>query len=147
MRSIMRRLTKTQKAKNRATYKQIRKVWETTDKSVSYKEFKRIVLGYVRAGKYDTAKEAAKKYAHSYQYTDAETIGKENILKGLKEDFRPVYDELRHKVGVMQKGEHLSDQIEWDKDKQSYVLTAANGDRYMIDISNSPKSAVLIKLN
>ena len=142
----MRKLTKAQKAKNRSMYKYIRKVWEKTDRSVSYKDFKRIVIDWTKAGKYQNVREGAKLYAHSTQYVDADQRGKENILKGLKEEFRQTYDELRRKVGFMKKGEHLLDQLEWDEQKQGYTFVGSDGNTYLIDMSNSPKQADLIRL-
>lgn len=142
----MKRLTKAQKAKNRAMYKYIRKIWEKTDKSVSYKDFKRIVIDWTKAGKYDNIREGAKLYAHSTQYVDATQRGKENILSGLKSEFRGTYDDLRHKIGFMKKGEHLIDRLQWDDTKQGYTFEGADGKTYLIDISNSPKQADLIQL-
>ena len=142
---MRKKLTKAQKAHNRAEYNRIRRIWEKTDKSVDYKTFKKIVQGIAKSRK-ETIKEAGERYAHSRRFKTAEDVGKENILDSLKEDHRAVYDELRRKVGFMSKGEHLTDNIEWDSTKQAYIVNARNGYRYMIDISNSPKEAVLIKL-
>lgn len=142
---MRRRLTKKQKAHNRAEYNRIRRVWEKTDKSIDYKTFKKITMGIAQStGK--SVKEAAEGFAHSRMYKTADDVGKENILKSLKEDHRAVYDELRRDVGFMDKGEHLADRLTWDKDKQAYVVRGRNGKEYMIDISNSPKSAVLLEL-
>ena len=142
---MRKRLTKAQKAHNRAEYNRIRRIWERTDKSLDYKTFKKIVMG-ISNSTGESVKEAAARFAHSRMYKSAEDIGKENILGSLKEDHRAVYDELRRKVGFMGKGEHLSDNIEWDDTKQAYIVNAKNGKRYMIDISNSPKEAVLLEL-
>ena len=142
---MRRRLTKKQKAHNRAEYNRIRRVWEKTDKSIDYKTFKKITMGIAQStGK--SVKEAAEGFAHSRMYKSADDVGKENILKSLKEDHRAVYDELRRDVGFMGKGEHLADRLTWDKDKQAYIVKGRNGKEYMIDISNSPKSAVLLEL-
>ena len=142
---MRRRLTKKQKAHNRAEYNRIRRVWEKTDKSIDYKTFKKITMGISQStGK--SVKEAAEGFAHSRMYKSADDVGKENILKSLKEDHRAVYDELRRDIGFMDKGEHLADRLTWDKDKQAYVVRGRNGKEYMIDISNSPKSAVLLEL-
>jgi hypothetical protein len=46
----------------------------------------------------------------------------------------------------MKKGEHLIDQLEWDQQKQGYTFEGADGNTYLIDISNSPKQADLIRL-
>ena len=142
---MRRRLTKKQKAHNRAEYNRIRRVWEKTDKSIDYKTFKKIIMGIAQStGK--SVKEAAEGFAHSRMYKTVDDVGKENVLKGLKDDHRAVYDELRRKVGPMAKGEHLTDRLEWDKDKQGYILHGSNGKNYLIDISNSPKSAALLEL-
>lgn len=139
----MKRLTKTQKKKNKALYKAIRKQWEKTDKSISYKDFKRIVLDWTKGGKYSTAREGAKLYAHSRQFVDAETVGKENLLVGLKKEFPDVYKELRSKMGRFNKDEKMINKLEWDYDKQMY--TFKNGDdQYWVDITNSPKGAFII---
>lgn len=142
----MRRLTKAQKAKNKAMYKYIRKIWSKTDRSVSYKEFKKIVIDWTRSGKYKNVREGARKYAHSTQYVDADRRGKENILAGLKEDFRETYDKLRRRIGPMKKGDHLIDQLTWDDQKQGYTFKGSDGNTYLIDLSNSPKQAELIQL-
>lgn len=125
----MKRLTKKQKAKNRANYNRIRKAYETTDKSVSYVQFKRIVKGRAK-GTGESIAEAAKKTAHSYAFTTPEQIGKENILKGLKEEFRATYDELRRKMGKFKKGEHMEDKISWDKNKQMWKISSSTGQEY-----------------
>lgn len=140
---MKKRLTKKQKAKNRANYNRIRKAYETTDKSVTYVQFKRIVQGRAK-GTGESIGEAAKKTAHSLAFTSAEQIGKENILKGLKEEFRDVYDEARRKMGKFKKGEKMIDRISWDSDKKMWKISSSTGQEYYIDISNSPKQAMII---
>ncbi len=142
---MARRLTKAQKAKNRAEYNRIRRAYNKTDKSITYVEFKRIVKSRAEA-KNESIKEAAEKTAHSYLFTNADTVGKENILSSLKEKFRGTYDELRRKAGRFSKGQKLIDKLEWDDDRQAYILESSTGDTYLIDISNSPEQATLIEL-
>lgn len=108
---MAKRLTKAQKARNRAEYNRIRKAYNRTDKSITYVEFKRIVKSRA-AAKNESIKEAADKTAHSYLFTDADTVGKENILSSLKTKFRKTYDELRRKAGRFSKGERLIDRLE-----------------------------------
>ena len=139
----MKKLTKKQKAKNRANYKRIRKAYETTDKSVDYKTFKKIVMGRSK-GLGESIGEAARKTAHSYAFTTAEQIGKENILSGLKSEFRDTYDELRRKMGKFSKGEHMIDRLSWDNNKKMWKVTSSTGQEYWVDISNSPKQAYII---
>ena len=131
-------------AKQRAENRAIRKAWESTDRSVDYRTFKKIVKGYVKGGKYDTVKEAAKKYAHSTRFVDPITRGKENILSGLKDEFRDVYDELRRKMGKFKKGERMMDRLEWDDNKQMWKFESSTGQVYHVDISNSPRQAFII---
>lgn len=141
-----RRLTKRQKAANRANYNRIRREYNKIENpDVDYKTFKKMVLGRAE-GTGESIKEAAKNVAHSRAFTSAEDVAKENILKGLKREFRDVYDELRWKAGRYEKGETLADKIEWSDKLQSYVMESSTGERYMIDISNSPKQAQLIRL-
>lgn len=140
----MKKLTKKQLTKQRAENRAIRKAWNKTDKSVDYKTFKKIVKGYVKGGKYDTVKEAANKYAHSTRFVDPETRGKENVLAGLKEEFRDTYDELRRKMGRFNKGEHMTDRLSWDSDKQMWKVSSSTGQTYYLDISNSPKEAFIL---
>ena len=139
----MRRLTKAQKAKNRALYRAIRRAWEKTDKSVSYKTFKKISIGLAK-GKGTSAKEEAKLYAHSRRFVSAEEVGKENLLAGLKKEFPSIYKELRSKMGRFEKGETMMSRLEWDETKQMYKFTNDKGDAFWVDIDNSPKQAYII---
>lgn len=139
----MKKLTKAQKKKNKALYKAIRREWKRTDKSISYKDFKRIVIDWTKGGKYNSIREGAKIYAHSRQFVDAETVGKENLLAGLKKEFPDVYKELRSKMGRFDKDQRMIDKLEWDANKQMY--TFRNGkNQYWVDITNSPKGAFII---
>ena len=140
----MKKLTKKQLAKQRAENRAIRKAWESTDRSVDYRTFKKIVKGYVKGGKYDTVKEAAKKYAHSTRFVDPIQRGKENILAGLKDEFRDVYDEMKGKMGKFKKGEHMADRLEWDDNKKMWKFKSSSGQEYWVDISNSPRQAFII---
>ena len=139
----MKRLTKAQKAKNRALYRAIRRAWEKTDKSVDYKTFKKISIGMSRA-KGTSAKEEAKLYAHSRRFVSAEEVGKENLLEGLKKEFPDTYKELRSKMGRFYEGETMLSRLEWDDAKQMYKFTNNSGDVFWVDISNSPKQAYII---
>lgn len=142
----MKKLTKKQKAKNRANYNRIRKAYETTDKSVDYKTFKKIVIGRAK-GLGESVGEAAKKTAHSYAFTTPEQIGKENILSGLKKNFRDVYDEMRRKMGKFKKGEKMMDRLEYDytKGQGMWSFTNNKGDKYWIDLNDSPMQAYILE--
>ena len=91
-----------------------------------------------------TVKEEAKLYAHSRRYVSAEDVGKENLLAGLKNEFPDTYKELRSKMGRFNKGETMMSRLEWDEQKQMYMFTNEKGDKFWVDISNSPKQAYII---
>jgi len=144
---MRKKLTKAQKAKNKALYNYIRKQWikanEKTDLKISYKEFKRMAISQATA--YDLSiKEGAKKYAHSTRFMEREDIGKENLLEGLKNEFPDTYKELRSKMGRFDKGETMMSRLSWDDNKQMYKFTNNSGDVFWVDISNSPKAAYII---
>ncbi len=140
-----RRLTKAQKARNRAEYNRIRRIYNTTDKSITYKQFKaRVINRSIGTG--ESIKEAAKKEANTRQFKDYKTQAKENLLAGMKENFRGTYDELRRKAGRFGKGEHLIERIEYDSQQDTYVLTSSTGERYRIDTDDSPKQMYLTKI-
>lgn len=139
------KLTVKQRAKNRANYNRIRRAWNTTDKSMSYKDFKKRVLNRAK-GRGESIEEAAKKFANTRQFKDYKTQAKENLLTSMKEKFRATYDELRRKAGRFNKGEHLIDKVDWDAKEDAYVLTSSTGDRYAIRIDQSPKNMYLSQI-
>ena len=145
---MSKKLSNTQKAKNKALYKQIRKVWNTTDKTVGYKDFKNRVIARA-AGTGETIKEAAKKYANTRQFKSAERQGIENLLNAMKKDFKGTYNELRRKgkwFGRGNKGEHLIEHIGWDDKRGEYVMTSADGSQYIIKTDQSPKNIYLLEI-
>lgn len=148
---MSKKLTVKQKAKNKAAYKQIRKVWkERLESQMTYKQFKKLVLNEAR-GTSLSIKEAANKLGNSYYLlgdTDTNhraylTQAKKNLLTGMKENFRGTYDELRRKAGRFTKGEHLADKITWDELEDAYILTSSTGDKYAIRTDQSPKNMYL----
>ena len=142
---MSRRLTVKQKAKNKAAYKQIRKVWEDrVEGKMTYKQFKKLVLNEAR-GTDLSVKEAAKKLGNSYAlgFGDYKAQAKENLLSSMKAKYRATYDELRRKAGRFTKGEHLADKLTWDELEDAYILTSSTGDRYAIRTDQSPKNMYL----
>ena len=140
-----RKLSKAQKAKNRAEYNRIRREYNKTDKSITYKQFKARVINRA-VGTGESIKVAAKKEANTRQFKDYKTQAKENLLASMKEKFRGTYDELRRKAGRFGKGEHLFDKVEYDNQQDAYVLTSSTGDQYRIDIDDSPQQMYLTKI-
>lgn len=139
----MKKLTVREKAKRKSLWKALKKIYNDTNKITDYRTFKKVVNA-TRIAEDMTWKDAAKKVAHNYNYSSAEQIGKENLLTGLKKEFRATYDELRRKMGRFSKGETMFDKLEWDSSKQMWKIINSSGKSYWVDISNSPKQAYII---
>lgn len=142
-----RKLSKTQKAKNKAAYKNIKKEYDKVkDKApVSYVQFKRRVKA--RAERDDiSVKAAAKREARTETFLSAGERSRENIIEGLKENHREAYDELRNLSRSKGKFQSIKDNLSWDKDRKGYILNA--GDKqYFIDVSNSPEEVNITEIN
>jgi hypothetical protein len=95
----MKRLTKKQKAKNKAAYKKIRKEYEKVkDKSpvtITYKQFKARVIGRAKADDI-SIKEAAKKEARTETFLSPAERSRENLLGALKEKHADAYKQIRN---------------------------------------------------
>lgn len=92
-----RKLTKTQKAKNQAAYKNIRKEYDKVkDKAdVSYVQFKRRVKS--RAAKDNISiKSAAKREARTETFLSAGERSRENLLTSLREKHSEAYADLKN---------------------------------------------------
>lgn len=141
------KLSKTQKAKNKAAYKNIRKEYEKVkDKApVSYVQFKRRVKA--RAERDDiSVKAAAKREARTETFLSAGERSRENIIEGLKNSHREAYDELRNLSRSKGKFQSIKDNLSWDKDRKGYILNAGNK-QYFIDVSNSPEEVNITEIN
>lgn len=139
----MKKLTKKQKAKNASMYRRIRKMWERSNKSVSYIEFRRIVKGRMK-GLGESAKEAAYRVMHSRLGTAAADVEKENLLYGLYHEFNDTYKELKKKMGRFKKGETMMGRLFYDKDKKMMSFMGSDKKQYWVDMANSPKAAYII---
>ena len=93
---MAKKLSKTQKAKNKSAYKAIRREYEKVkDKApVSYIQFKRRVKARAKSDNM-TIKSAAKREARTETFLTAAERSRENILSGIKTKHREVYDEIR----------------------------------------------------
>lgn len=141
------KLSKTQKAKNKAAYKNIKKEYEKVkDKApISYMQFKHRTLD--RAKRDDISiKEAAKKEARTDTFWKAPERSRDNLLAGIKEKHREAYDELRNLSRSKGKFQSIKDNLVWDKDKKGYILNA-EGKQYFIDVSNSPEEVNIMEIN
>ena len=140
------RLTKKQKAHNRAESNRIRREYDKIkNPDVSFREFKKMTMG-MNKGTGESLRETARKLAHGRAFTSASDVAKENLLAGMKESYRDVYDDLLRKAGKYEKGQTLKDKIEWSAQYKSYLLKNPSGKTYIIDISDSPKSMSLIEI-
>lgn len=138
----MRRLTKRQKAKNKAAYKKIRKEYEKVkDKSpmpITYKQFKARVMGRAKADDI-SIKEAAKKEARTETFLSPAERSRENLITAIKEKHAEAYGQIRN-LSRNEKGRftNIKDNMEWDKARGGYVLKAGSKS-YFIDVTNSPE--------
>ena len=94
---MAKKLSKTQKAKNKAAYKAIKREYEKVkDKApVSYIQFKRRVKARAKSDNMNI-KSAAKREARTETFLTAAERSRENILSGIKTKHREVYDEIRN---------------------------------------------------
>lgn len=106
--------------------KMIRRAWEKSSKAISYDAFKARVLNYSEGTGKDI-RESARHESETDNFKDQDQRGREHLLKSLKEDFRDTYDDLRQRIGFMDKGEHLADRLEWDQERQMYKFKDRNG--------------------
>ena len=102
---MAKKLSKTQKAKNKAAYKAIRKAYDKVKYSkenyqdgkmiIDYKGFKNRTLARAKRDKM-TIRAAAKREARTESFLTAAERSRENILSGIKTKHREVYDEIRN---------------------------------------------------
>lgn len=137
----MKKLSKAQKAKNKATYKKIRKAWDNTNKRITYKQFKNRVISKAKADNI-SIKEAIKKEANTETFVSAAERSRTNLINAIKEKHREAYDELRNVARENGKFIKLKDNLEWDENYGTYVLRAGDNS-YLIDVTNSPEEVFI----
>jgi len=142
---MARKLTIKQKRKNKAMYNYIRKVYNKTNKEITYKQFKARVINKAK-GTGKSYKEVAIEESRTRTFMSAEDISRENILKGIKEKFSDEYKNIRKHAGKFEKGEKLTDKLEWDEDYGAWVIVNNNGKRTLIDVTNSPAGVRFVDL-
>ena len=144
---MAKKLTKTQKAKNRAAYKNIRKEYDKVKGKapVSYMQFKHRTQSRAKRDGI-SIKAAAKREARTETFLTAAERSRENNLEGIKEKHREAYDELRNLSRSKGKFQSIKDNLSWDKDRKGYILNA--GDKqYFIDVTNSPEEVNITEIN
>lgn len=142
------KLTKTQKAKNKAAYKNIRKEYEkiTNNKyNITYKEFKQRALSRAKRDNM-SIKAAAKREARTESFLEAPERSRENLLGALKEKYGEAYSELRNLSRSKGKFQSIKENLSWDKTRKGYILNA-DGKQYFIDVSNSPEEVTITEIN
>lgn len=141
-----RKLTKTQKAKNQAAYKNIRKEYDKVkDKAdVSYVQFKRRVKS--RAAKDNISiKSAAKREARTETFLSAGERSRENLLTSLREKHSEAYADLKNLSRSKGKFQSIKENLKWDTDRKGYILNAGNK-QYFIDVTNSPEEVNITEI-
>lgn len=169
---MAKKLSKTQKAKNKAAYKAIRRAYEKVKNSkenykdgkmiVDYKGFKNRTLARAKRDKM-TIRAAAKREARTESFLSAAERSRENLLKSFKTKHSEVYDKIkdlnklnrysgktiRDENGKITKRagqfESISDNLVWDKERKGYIFNA-NGTKYFIDVSNSPEDVKMTEI-
>ena len=142
----MKKLTQTQKNKNRNTYKQIRKVYDRLEEpNISYKQFKRRTLSRMAAEDI-SALHAAKREANTETFVSAAERSRTNLINSLKENFKEEYQKLRN-LSRDAEGRFMSvkDNLIWDKDRKGYYLQTPNGN-YFINVDNSPETISILDM-
>ena len=148
------RMTKTQKAKKQAEYKQIRKAWkklvaeqerEGIIDTTTYKGFKNRVLAKQMVGSYNI-RTAIRKTIMSEAYTPPAERSRANLLEAIKENFNDVYKQIQQ-LARDEKGRYknLIKAMTWEKHngKFGYTFTNARGVKYFIDVTNSPEQVLI----
>ena len=102
---MAKKLSKTQKAKNKAAYKAIRREYEKVKNSkenykdgkmiVDYIGFKQRTLARAKKDKM-TIRAAAKREARTESFLSAAERSRENLLKSFKEKHSEVYDKIKN---------------------------------------------------
>lgn len=146
---MAKKLSKTQKAKNKSAYKAIRREYEKVkDKApVSYIQFKRRVKARAKSANM-TIKSAAKREARTETFLTAAERSRENLLSAFKTKHREVYDEIKELNKLNRdKGrfQSIKANLTWNTEKKGYVLNS-NGTKYFIDVTNSPEEVKLTEM-
>jgi hypothetical protein len=148
---MRRKLTKAQKAKNKAAYKTIRKEFNKVKNNpenydngkliVDYKGFKNRTLARAQRDNI-SVKQAAQKEARTESFKSAADRSRENLIESIKTKHRGEYEELKNLSRSKGKYQSIKDNLTWDKNKNGYVLNAG-GKQYFIDITNSPEEVTI----
>lgn len=158
---MARKLSKTQKARNKAAYKNIRKEYDKVKDNapVSYIQFKRRVKSRAERDGI-SIKAAAKREARTETFLTAAERSRENLIEAIKEKHAEAYSELknlsrysgktiRDENGKITKKagqfESIADNLTWDKERKGYVLNAGNK-QYFIDVTNSPEDVIITEI-
>lgn len=143
---MARKLSKTQKAKNKAAYKNIRKEYDKVKDNapVSYVQFKRRVKSRAERDGI-SIKAAAKREARTETFLSAAERSRENLIEAIKEKHAEAYSELRNLSRSKGKYQSIKDNLVWDNSRSGYILNAGTK-RYFIDVTNSPEDVIITEV-
>lgn len=158
----MRKLTKRQKARNKAKYNVIKRIFEKEVKpksDLTYKQFKENVKGQLNVKRKrdekekqvadftkDEIKAAAIKESRTDTIWEPWERSRDNLLESLKEKHQDAYSELKNlSRGPGGKYQKIKANLEWDEKRNGYLLNA-DGKQYYIDITNSPEEVNIIEV-
>lgn len=144
------RLTRAQKLKNKALYKNIRKAYDSVkDKNtdITYKQFKNRVNAQKEANPNLSWREAIHKETRTETFFSAAERSRENLLKSIKEEFADQYKEIR-RLSRDDSGKFKKLELEWTNygKKSGYSFIGAHNKRYFIDTTNSPKEVLIYEI-
>lgn len=144
---MRKKLTKTQRTRNKKVYDRIRKGYEEVknkNEFVTYKQFKNRVQAQMEANPNLNLKSAIRKVQNTESFTSAAERSRTNFIDALKENFSKEYQEIRN-LSRDVKGHYKKLELEWTKhgDKWGYSFIGLYGLRYFIDVTNSPEEVLV----
>lgn len=145
---MRKKLTKTQKRKNKTLYKRIRNAYDDVkykNPDISYKQFKNRVMAQKEANPSISWKEAIKKETRTETFFTAAERSRENLINKLKSEFANEYKEIRN-LSRTDTGKYKALTLVWDKDRNGYTFTGKGGKTYFIDITNSPEEVLVYEI-
>lgn len=137
--------------KTKLLNKQIRKAYKKTGgktvegMDITFRQFKNRVLAKMKMEGISASK-AARRTLNTESFTTAAQRSRTNLVDSIRREFRAQYGELSrlNKTLRNERGQFtsLKSNLVWSKEYNGYVL----GDRYLVDVSNSPKEIIITDL-
>lgn len=148
------KISATQKAKNAAVYKSIKKAYKglkSNPAGLSYVQFKNRVLqqrGTTYKGKKLGTKGAIKRVKGSTIFIAPKERNIINLYIGLRRKFPDIYDQIKNFCRDA-KGHYMrpEDHTVWEKESDVYVVTNGKGEQLAISMIRSPETVILTRLS